>query len=289
MRNKKQGYIPVTGGNVWYEIVGKGKGIPLIVLHGGPGHPHYTWEPLRELGKDRPIIFYDQLGCGKSDRPKDISLWREDRFVDELEKIRKYLGLQQFHILGHSWGGALAAKYIFKYPKFVKSIIFASPLLNTSKWLEDADQLKKTLPMKIRIALNTHEQTGTTNTKEYKEATQKFYRKYLCRIWPQPMEVKKSQKEAGDDVYLTMWGPSEFHCTGNLKNLDCTSSLHKIKVPILFTCGKYDEATPSSIKSFQKLIPSSRMVIFKKSAHLAQLEETEKYIQTVRRFLNEVD
>src|SRR5262249_9694211 len=103
----KEGFIQVPGGRVWYRIVGSGNATPLLTIHGGPGMPSDYLRPLELLADERPVIFYDQLGCGKSDRPKDPSLWREDRFVEELATVRKALGLSEVHIYAHSWGTML--------------------------------------------------------------------------------------------------------------------------------------------------------------------------------------
>ena len=89
----KQGYIQVTGGRIWYQIVGNGQGTPVIMLHGGPGFTHFSMLPLSALGEERPVVFYDQLGSGLSDRPSDPSLWRIERFVEELSTLRTALGL----------------------------------------------------------------------------------------------------------------------------------------------------------------------------------------------------
>ncbi len=126
----KEGFISVTGGKVSYRIAGDGPGIPLLVLHGGPGGASMESDPLRMLGEERPVIYYDQLGGGKSDSPKDSSLWTLERFVDELEQVRDYLGLEDVHILGHSWGTMLLGAYLLKKPKGVISAIFSSPALS---------------------------------------------------------------------------------------------------------------------------------------------------------------
>src|SRR5262249_10200477 len=111
----REGKVAVEGGNVWYRIVGADKpGVPLLILHGGPGIPHDYLEPLDALANERPVVFYDQLGCGNSDRPKDKSLWTIEQFVDELAKVRAALKLDRVHILGHSWGTILAVEYMLK-------------------------------------------------------------------------------------------------------------------------------------------------------------------------------
>src|SRR6266540_2413750 len=108
-----EGYIAVEGGRVWYRIAGEGRtGIPLLTLHGGPGYPHDYLEPLERLADERPVIFYDQLGCGKSEHPNDASLWQADRFVRELAQVREALGLDRMHLFGHSWGTMLAVDFV---------------------------------------------------------------------------------------------------------------------------------------------------------------------------------
>src|SRR5262245_56578273 len=99
----REGYLQVPGGRVWYRIVGSGHRTPLLLLHGGPGAPSYYLEPLAKLAADRPVVFYDQLGCGRSDQPNDSTLWTIDHFVAELAEVRKQLGLGRVHLLGTSW------------------------------------------------------------------------------------------------------------------------------------------------------------------------------------------
>ncbi len=288
VKSTEEGYIKVTGGNVWYKIVGNKKGTPLVMLHGGPGFPSDALQTLDALSKNNQLIFYDQLGCGRSDRPQDKSLWKKERFVDELETIRQTLNIDHMHLLGHSWGSMLAVMYALQYPKRVKSLILSGPFLSVKQWIDDANKLKQKLPLKIQNILNQHETSGTTDSEEYKKATLAFYKKHLCRMDPFPQPMQKTAQGAGLDVYLTMWGPTEFHCTGNLKGFDLTSKLHNITVPVLLLCGKYDEATPETTQYYASLFPHAQIKVFKKSAHAAYLEEKENYIKTVKDFLKSV-
>jgi proline iminopeptidase len=102
-----EGFVDVSGGRVWYRVVGSGRGTHLLLLHGGPGVPSLYLKPLEGLADERPVIFYDQLGSGQSDHPKDSSLWTIERFVKEVGQVRKALGLDQIHLYGHSWGSML--------------------------------------------------------------------------------------------------------------------------------------------------------------------------------------
>src|SRR5690606_18398895 len=131
----------VTGGKVWYQIHNRHlEETPVILLHGGPGSSHWSMQGLDVLAEERPVIFYDQLGCGKSDRPTNTSLWNMDRFVEELHQLKEALQLKDFHILGHSWGTTLAAAYYLTYPEGVKRIIFSSPCLSAPIWARDQER-----------------------------------------------------------------------------------------------------------------------------------------------------
>lgn len=116
-----------------------------------------------------------------------------------------------------------------------------------------------------------------------------FYRRHLCRLDPWPAGLERTLAEIGEQVYLTMWGPSEFYATGNLLNFDRTNRLHEITVPTLFTCGRFDEATPETTAWYQSLIPGAEIAYFEQSSHVPHLEETEPYLQVVREFLSRVE
>lgn len=285
-----EGYVDVTGGKVWYEVAGSGTATPLLLLHGGPGATSHYLEPLRRLADERPVVFYDQLGCGKSDRPKDSSLWQTGRFVEEMAQVRSALNLDKVHILGHSWGSMLAIEYILtQQPTGVESLVLAGPALSIPRWLEDTARLVQTLPPEIQATLERHEEDGTTDSGEYRQATQEFNRRYFCRVDPLPPELEKAIEGFGADVYQTMWGPSEFHATGALKDFDRTDRLSEILIPTLLTAGRYDEATPEAAAWYQSLIPDSQLRVFEKSSHMTMLEEPDLYVQVIREFLRGVD
>ena len=284
-----EGYIEVTGGKVWYRIVGSGTATPLLLLHGGPGAPSSYLEPLEKLSDERPIIFYDQLGSGKSDRPADLSLWRTQRFVEELSQVRKALQLKKVHIFGHSWGTMLAVDYMLTQPSGVKSLILASPCLSIPRWVQDANKYRAALPNETQDILNNHEEAGTTDSEEYMGATMEYYKRHLCRLDPWPPELEKAFAELNFEVYGTMWGPSEFHATGSLKDYDRTEQLNEISVPALFTAGRYDEATPEATALYHGFTPGASLEIFENSSHMAMHEETDLYVKVIREFLRKVE
>ena len=289
MATRKEGYVDVPGGRVWYEIVGDGDRTPMIILHGGPGSTHFGMEPLRALSDDRPVVFYDQLGCGSSDRPDDLSLWRTERFVDELHMLRKSLRLDRVHILGHSWGTMLAMDYYLAHPDRIVSLVMSSPCISIERWVADCAEYRGRLPAEVQEVLDRHEAAGTTDSEEYAEATEEFNKRHVFRLDPLPEAVARGRKERGRVVYETMWGPNEFYMTGNLRGYDRSGRLGEIDVPTLFSCGRVDEAAPSTTEWYHSLTPDSEFVVYENSAHMPMWEETDRYVSVVRDFLRRAD
>ena len=290
MLKTEEGKISVEYGyQIWYRRIGNG-GIPLLTLHGGPGAGHDYLEPLDELASNRPVIFYDQLGCGKSDQPDDRSLWQIERFVAEVDTIRNALGLAQVHLLGQSWGGWLAIEYMLTHPSDVLSLILASTSASVPQFVAETARLKAELPPDIYETMQRYEAGGQYQHPDYEKAVEEFYKRHLCRLeaWPEPLE-RTSVNIAGNPVYETMWGPNESVCSGNLKDWDRIDRLAEIKTPTLITVGRYDELTPTCAETLHQEIPNSRVIMFEESAHVAHLEETEKYLQMVADFLADVE
>ncbi len=285
-----QGFIDVPGGPVWYRVAGNGPGIPLLVLHGGPGGTSCGYALLEPLGDTRPVVRYDQLGTGRSGRPEDPSLWDVENFVEELDVIRKELGLEKMHLLGHSWGGSLAAAYVLaKGTQGIASVTLSSPLLSTPLWIADANYLRQQLPEDVQQVLTEHERAGTTESKEYREATQVFYRRHIYAGERPEQSVTCAGAPWSKVIYEHMWGPTEFYATGNLLDFDVTGRLHEIDVPVLFITGEFDEARPETVGKFQKLIPGSRFEIIQDAGHGTLSKKPDQYRQILRDFFASVE
>lgn len=279
------GTVDVPGGRVWYEVVGSGDRLPLLVLHGGPGFTHEYVRSLEALADERPVVFYDQLGCGRSDRPDDVSLWTTERAVAELAAVREAVGLERLHLLGQSWGSMLATDYLLGRPGGVVGVVLASPCISIPRWVEDAGRFRDALPEDVQRVIERHEGAGWTACPEYTAAMLVYYKRHVCRMEAWPDEVERSFGGNGEQVYSTMWGPSEFTVTGSLRTFDRSDRLHELDMPVLFTCGRHDEATPETVAWYQSLVPRAELVVFEESAHLAHLEERERYNAAVRGFL----
>jgi len=278
---------------LWYRIAGTGPGTPLLTLHGGPGASSRYLQPLAALADERPVIFYDQLGGGKSDRPDDVTLWTLERFVEELAQVRAALNLARIHLYGSSWGTMLAVAYALTQPPGLTSLILSGPFLSGPRYIQDAQALKRDLPIALQEAIERHEAAEALDSPAYQAAVAEWMRQHVCR---NATVLEGFLKDLGDpltgansQIYNTMQGPSEFTITGNLKDVDLTGRLREIKAPTLLTCGRYDECTPAATAWYQSLLPDAEMVVFENSAHLHSLEEPERYLQTVRGFLHGVE
>jgi len=290
---QREGFVNVEGGRIWYKRVGKGDGIPLLIIHGGPGSRSCNFIPgYSLLGDERPIIFYDQLGSGNSDRPSDTTLWQLPRFVDEIEKLRDALDLKELHILGHSWGAAVLIEYMLtKKPTVVKSVIFSGPYLSSPTWMNDAKILLSQLSINLQDTINKYEILKEYNSTSYLAATDSFYSRFLTiKQWP---EVPSSECDSvlgfNEQVYNYMWGPTEFNISGTLKNFDRTNDLHEIKQPILFIAGCFDEVRSETIYKFQKLAKNSKVVIIENSGHFNIIDQPEQVTNAIRNFLYSVE
>lgn len=285
----REGYAEVTGGNVWYRIDGNGDKTPLLILHGGPGFPSYYLNPMSALSKDRPVIFFDQLGCGRSDNNTDKNLMTVDVFVEQTEQLRNDLKLNQFHLYGHSWGSMLGLEYYLKYSEHVKALILASPALSISRWIKDADALITILPNSVQSAIRTNIENGTFESPEFEDAINIYYQHFIAKKLPWDQNIGNTFTQANLEIYNYMWGPSEFTATGILKDYEGSDKLPRVKVPTLFITGEYDEARPETVEYYQSLIPHSKYAMIEDAAHLTMHDKPEENNQVIEDFLRDIE
>jgi proline iminopeptidase len=280
-----EGFVAVPGGRIWYGIEGSWGPAPLLVVHGGPGMPHDYLQPHAALAGERPVIFYDQLGCGKSERPDNPALWKLPRFVDELAALVAALRLERFHLLGHSWGSVIAVEYLWSRGNGVASLVLASPVLSFPRYAAHGARLRAALSPESRAVLDRAEAAGNFDSREAQMAALEYHSRYVCRLDPWPQCLLETMLGFGRQTYQTMQGQAEFAVTGNLRAYDGTARLGIITVPTLLTCGRHDLADPEAVAADQRAIPASEIAIFEDSAHMPHLEQERAYLKALRDFL----
>lgn len=284
-----EGYADILGRKLYYKSVGKSTKGCVLGLHGGPGLTHDYILPLVDLARfGYQVVLYDQLGCGKSEIPKNIGLFTVERAVEEVEGVRQGLGLGRIHLFGSSYGGLLAIAYALKYQKNMLSLITMGGLANVPFCVSEMQKMKASLPPDVLKTMEQCEEAGDYDNAEYQKATQEFLKRYFCRLEEWPKDLQHSLEHVNQSIYMTMNGPTEFTIIGGLRYWNVSDQLHKIRVPTLVTCGKYDEVSPKEARNIHKGIRGSRLVVFQNSSHLGMWEERDRYIAVLRKFLDSV-
>jgi proline iminopeptidase len=286
-----EGFVQVPGGPVWYRVFGSGTATPLLIVHGGPGRRSCYYDPLAErMSINRPVVVYDQLGTGRSGRPMDRSLWTAERSVRELAAVRKALGLRKVHLMGHSWGGAVVADYLISSKASgVESLVLAAPLLSTRIWIDDANALRTELPKETQEILRRNEQVGTVKSKEYDDATKAFYDLFVYHHREVKLPDSCAQAPINQEMYESMWGPTEFNATGPLRTFDVTPRLGELTMPTMIVIGRYDEVRVETAEKFRAGIPGSIVKVIENSGHMAPLDVYDAYSIVLEDFFRAVD
>ena len=291
-KNEGAEFIQLDNGfRVWTKRMGEGP-IKILTLHGGPGCTHEYFECFENFfPKDQfQIIFYDQLGSYYSDQPEDPALWTVERFCDEVEQVRKSLGLENFYLYGQSWGGLLSIEYALKYQHHLKGLILSNITGSVDSYVTYINHLRSQLPPSVQERLSFYEEKEDFLNPEYEKLMfEEVYSLHVCRLQPWPGSLVRTFSHLNGKVYQTMQGPNEFVVTGNLKKWNRWNDLHKITVPTLIICGRYDTMNPQDNERMGALIPGSKVKICENGSHCTMLDDQENYFQAIHSFLADVE
>ena len=290
---------PIGKFKVWTKTVGNNPTIKVLLLHGGPGLTHECFESFDGYFPNQSIeyIYYDQLGSYYSDQPNDNRLWTNERFVEEVEQVRKALKLDNtnFYLLGQSWGGILAMEYALKYQKNLKGLIISNMMASAPEYNKYAEEvLGPQLPSEVFNQIKTFEKNKDYTNPKYTELLFKYY--YTEHILRKPIEewpesINRAFKHINSNVYVFMQGPSEFGITGNatLKNWDIKSRLKTLTIPTLAIGAKYDTMDPEHMKWIANEVQNGRFLFCPNGSHLSQYDDQKNYFSGVIQFLKDVD
>lgn len=290
-----EGFMPFQNYHTYYRVVGdlNNGQTPLLLLHGGPGSTHNYFEAFDELTAQtgRPVVMYDQLGCGKSDMPADTSLWQAATWVAELQALRDYLGLNHVHLLGQSWGGMLAIIYLCDHqPQGIQSLTLASTLSSAKLWAQEQHRMIGFMAPADQAAIAQAETTGDFTQPAYLAANQHFMTRHAAGpITAASPEFLRRPKRSGTAAYTTAWGPNEYFPSGNLKGYEYTEKLTRLTVPTLVTSGVNDLCTPLVAKTMVDHLPHAEWTLFAHSRHMAFIEETPAYLARLTTWLAQTD
>lgn len=274
------GFIEVLGFRLYYRSFGRPDKGTLLALGGGPFGTHDMILPMADLAQfGYRVVMYDYLGCGKSDRPKDVKCYTQSRAVDEVEGVRKALKLGRVHLFGASYGGGLALEVALRYPIAIRSLVvssaFPSKSLGDSEW----NRVFSHLPKGIRDTMAMYEDMGDLKNPKYLAALDVWNRRHICRLRVLPYDAWYS---------LEHWSEPCDGLPNRLEGWDITDRLPEIRLPCLITVGQYDVRTPKCARVIHSGVRGSKLVILKKCSHTALWEDRARFIEVVRDFLDGV-
>ena len=284
--------LPVAGGKykVWTKKLGSGP-TKVLLLHGGPGFSHEYLEAFESFLPQAGIemYYYDQLGCNNSDQPDDASLWTLARYTAEVEEVRRGLGLEQFVLFGHSWGGILAMEYALHHQQHLRALVISNMTAGVQSFLKRASFLKSQLPPPTLARLTALEAREDYDSPEYQKIMMEdLYPKMLCRINPWPEPVTRALRHANDKIYNFMQGKSEFLVTGNLKTWERWDRLHEISVKALTIGAQHDEMDPEDMKKMAGLMRNAGYAFCPNGSHLCMWDDQQIYFKNLLEFLHAV-
>ncbi|MCC3158476.1 proline iminopeptidase-family hydrolase [Hymenobacter sp. 15J16-1T3B] len=280
--------------NVWTKRFGNNPRIKLLLLNGGPGATHEYFECMESFLPQEGIefIYYDQLGCGNSDNPKDTAMWSLPRYVEEVEQVRQALKLDKdnFYLLGHSWGGILAAEYALKYQQHLKGLIISNMMMSIPAYNKYADEvLAPQLKPEVLREIRQIEAKKDFQNPRYMELLEpNFYAEHLCRV-PLPEPAARSLGKTNQSLYVTMQGPSEFGASGKLVNWDRVADLPKLAVPVLSIGGKHDTMDPEHMRMVAQKVQNGTALICPKGSHMSFYDDQPTYMAGLTKWILGVD
>jgi proline iminopeptidase len=283
------GYADVPGGKVYWRRFGSGDKTPLLMLHGGPGAAHNYLLSMAALADERPVIFYDQLGCGNADAPRDESIYTLQRSVDEVDAIRRALNLDRVVLYGHSWGTLLAIEYLCQgRGAGVEKLVLAGALASVPQVVAGLQRLIAAMPNGFAARLRTPERAGRTATPEYAALVQTFYDNFVLRTKPSADAVASFEAMSKSIAYRVLNGPNEFTIVGKIRDWDRRKDLKAITQKTLITTGQFDEITLDCHETIRDGIAgNARLAVMAGCSHMTMVEQPEKYNALVRSFLAE--
>jgi len=290
-------HTPNGAFNVWVKRVGNNPSLKVLLLHGGPAVPHDYLEAMDSFLPAAGIeyYYYDQLGAGNSDQPKNDDLWTTNRFVDEVEQVRTALGLTKdnFCLYGQSWGGLLAIEYALAHQDQLKCLVISNMMASIPAY--NAYAKSKLTPELNASDLATVQQLEAENKTDDPRymgiLVPQFYEKHFLRRpaaeWPEP--VNRAFARQNEHIYTLMQGPSELGAGGRLVNWDRFADLKRITVPTLVIGAKYDTMDPAYMEKMAKQLPKGEYAFMPEGSHLAMYDDQQRYFAALVGFLKKQD
>jgi proline iminopeptidase len=287
------GYVDAGGGvRLFYRLLGAGPDT-VVVIHGGPGFTmDYFLEDLRPLANDHALLFYDQRGTGGSTLVSDSASLVGERFVDDLESLRKHFGIKRLNLLGHSWGTGVAALYAMRYPRYTGKMIMVGVLPLQEHQLIDAfsqlDARRDSVTRRQMRELYAARVADPANA----ELCRQYYVLWFEAFYGDPAKpaLTKGDFCAGAaEARLNKMKSVDRFTFQSLGAWDWRSSLSKVKSQSLIIHGTNDPLPSAGAQAWADVLPNSKLMLLDGIGHFPYIEVPDRFFKTVNEFLHKAD
>jgi proline iminopeptidase len=290
VRHPPGAYVEVNGAKLWYESEGKGE--PLLLIAGGPGGTHDSFHPyFCALADSHRVIYFDAFGGGKSGRAKSPAEYTFNRDVEDVEGLRKALGLGKIIVLGHSYGGMVAQAYALKYPNSISKQVLLEALYNAEMWQAGNDymnyEVQNQFP-EVWVKIQALRSKGLHGSAKEHQDAYAIPPGLMCFHDASIAEkLREDFFQRNNDVYYTIAGDdADFLVGGDIAKLDFRTRLQEMRFPVLIMAGRYDRIVPPRYTvRYKEYAPQAQFVMMEHSGHFPFIEEMEQFFQVLRSFL----
>jgi proline iminopeptidase len=287
----REGHVRVRSKRLYYRRVGEAVRGSVIVLHGGPGSTHEYLAPLADLaGAGFEVVFYDQLGCGRSQRPATYRDYSIASNADDANELRRALGLGRVHLFGHSYGGALALEAAVRHPRAWRSLAVTSGFASMRTLWKGYRLRVSQLSAANRRAWLRYDRTGVT-TRASLRAAEEYRRRFTQHLENRPYEIMLTFQHANPRIFKAMGFQTtrlydNGYLNGTMARWDVTGDLRRVRIPTLVRVGQFDHVTPECAREIHRAIPHSKLVIARGQGHIPFYEDRDRYISLLRTFFS---
>jgi proline-specific peptidase len=285
----QDGFVRAAGHRFYWKSIGKPERGTLLCLHGGPGVDHWSTIETADLAPfGIRVVFFDQLGCGKSDRLRSYRGYDIRQAAREVEAVRRGLDLGQCVLYGYSYGAALGLQTILDHPHGFARLILSSVWASQAELDGETQKLIRALKPSARRAIIECEASGRTNEPQYLAALGEFRRRYMFGGTVPPFEISLGLANMNQELFQAFVGSDSRLSAptgGSMAGWDVTSRLAEVQVPTLITVGGRDHVTPHCARTVQRGIAGSRLVVFPRGGHSHAYTERARYMELLLGFV----
>lgn len=263
-----------------------GTGIPLVIIHGGPGLDHsYLLPQMQQLADTYELIFFDQRGCGKSSVHLDSAAMTMDALVEDIDKVRDAYNLNTMNLMGHSWGGLLAMAYAIKHGDRLNSLILVNSTPPTSELRQASfNMIARRTTRSDSIAEASLVQSDEFNRHD-PETMQRYFRLFFRGSFRNPTLADELTLKFGPEYAATSRLVKYLAKDPQMQSYDILTQLETITCPVLVIASDDDITPPESNEQIHSHISGSRYIVLKNCGHFPFIEAPGQFFPVVRDFL----